>query len=217
MDSFAISSEEQEQYQKWNYYFTIQYIGTNQMKDYYYPLKMLAWGKDKPMLSKLYMDYGDGFSETNCITQILKLEEQHFEVDFVVNGEVKMLRWDPLSDMVCGMKVHCESDGIECSLVPSEWSVDIDGWNWTFNGDPYYYLNGKGMNGQIHMEGEIRILDTCDVPKMSALAIAEQKQDNLRLQTLVEKQKEELNQVYNSRGWKLLEKTRKMIHIFRRK
>ena len=67
------------------------------------------------------------------------------------------------------------------------------------------------------MEGEIRILDTCDVSKMSALAIAEQKQDNLRLQTLVEKQKEELNQVYNSRGWKLLEKTRKMIHIFRRK
>lgn len=217
MDSFEISAEEQEQYQKWNYYFTIQYIGTNQMKDYYYPLKMLAWDKDKSMLSKLYVDYGDGFSETNCITQTLKLEEQHFEVDFVVHGEIKMLRWDPLSDIVCGMKAHCESGGIECSLVPSEWSVDVDGWNWTFNGDPYYYLNGEDIKGQIHMEGEIRILDTCDVSKMSALAIAEQKQDNLRLQTLVEKQKEELNQVYNSRGWKLLEKTRKMIHIFRRK
>ena len=209
LNEFGISSEWNAQYQKWNYYFTVHYIGTNQLKENYFPVKRIEFVKKTGFLSKLYLDDGDGFSEAKVIEGTLDIIHHTFEVSYDVSeyDNIKEIRWDPLADIACGTKINCYFDDNQVAIQPGINGYYQDGYDWFFDGDPYYQCTVDTEISSVRITGEIIIPDIKELQDISAKAYS-QVRDQLKQKS------DTLELIYGSRSWKLIQHVKKLKNFF---
>lgn len=106
-EALGISRDEGALYKEWAIFFVHEYVKGNQIERYVHPMignplekQLRDYRKTTHICSKLYVDYGDGFSEENSYQNETLLKNGEFSVIYEIpNAEqVKRLRWDPVDD-----------------------------------------------------------------------------------------------------------------------
>lgn len=216
LECFNISTNLDVEYQKWNYHFTMEYIGANKMEVYNNPLKRFQYLKKNEVSTKLYIDYGKGFSEENVIEKTMSITENSFEICYdVERGEdVKVIRWDPISEVACGISVRGYVNEQRVDFHPCPNSVDLDGQNWFFDGDPFYYSEVSEPVKQVRFVGTIRIPDIIALQEASAKGLEQEHCERDRLYAMINEKEAVLQSIYNSRSWKFMQSVKRVVSFF---
>lgn len=103
-------------FETWNWHFTMEYVGANQLEKYAKPFisvseENLKVGHDNYQFIKscMYIDYGQGYQEENKLSFWICVQKNIFDLVIrIPNAEkVKRLRWDPVEERGCICKVIC--------------------------------------------------------------------------------------------------------------
>lgn len=189
--------------------------------------------EDKRIGAALYVDYGDGFCEMNKLYQEQELTDGRFCLIYQLEDveHIRALRWDPVEDRLCKCMAYQVTGEKKERLRPRNACLETEKWDEFDIPDSQYYVNIELIDGSaIVIEGVIMYISGSEALKNMVkgreklqIAITELENDMIRLQNEQEQVKREvhelkqqrdefageLQRVYETRGWKILEKMRK--------
>ena len=119
--------------------------------------------KDNYTDSKLYIDYGNGFSEENVISKKLYLNDDRIRsFDFKLKNKqnIQGIRFDPADGVFCKCKIiSIKIDDKLVSIWRKNTDVSEEGFDIFFNLDPFYEIDDFLSNiSEVNIEFEIEIL-----------------------------------------------------------
>lgn len=221
------------EFEDWNRYFTLDYVKANQMEQY--SRKKLTFSfdnyfkKSHEMQTALYIDRGQGYSENTKLYKKVLLKEDTFEVVYELDspGEIRSLRWDPVENRFCACKVYVKAGQQEFRLKAVNADLVSEGRDVFLNSDPQYEFPDEVKTaGKIVIYGSMQYLD--DEAVLGFLQVQNkrwEKKENyisriedtiIARDAEVKRLKQIIDEIENSKGWKLLEKTRKIKRFIRR-
>lgn len=173
MKEYGLTEELNKVYKEWNNHFVKEYVKADAYEAYSVPkmyvsleeIKEQKKGKDNHIVSSLYIDYGNGYSEENKVT--VKHVPSNEEYDIVFNipdcDKVKAVRFDPIE----GEYIYCEAKTktglLWKSLEPAnaDWK-ELDGYVF-LNKDPIFFVNANKLGETLHIKGRIKVLGEKDL------------------------------------------------------
>ena len=240
---FNITEDEEEIYHEWALYFVNVFLGGDCLSQYvkYMPEANLQQLIDKgSVISSLYLDYGEGYSEENKLNQSAQIIHGSFEVNFEVPEGVKRLRWDPEENRPCICRVKIFADGCEVPWRTDEEYRSTENGVIFLSGDPKYFINLYGKEThKICVKGVIRYYDSQEIADILEedmqeklqhyrWSVEEQKKFAEEMRNKVQALEEQirvqerkrieaettLEWVFQSKGWRILDKCRKIKAFF---
>lgn len=81
-------------------------------------------------VSTVYVDYGDGFSETNTLRCDVHMDGRKFEQEYIFNKPITHLRYDPIIDLPCTLKgfEFYDEDGNTGQVINSNGALIGKSW-----------------------------------------------------------------------------------------
>ncbi|MDP4086249.1 MAG: methyltransferase domain-containing protein, partial [Bacillota bacterium] len=122
------------------------------------------------MIGKLYLDFGDGFTESNSIVNYYDITSNNFEIvfDLANKEEIQKVRWDPIESVLCDVTLN-KLEIINMSGTILQLSTEYLESNgvyylnnfYSFNTlDPTLIINGEFRNAKsLRIAGEIFLKD----------------------------------------------------------
>ena len=147
---FDINSNDESVFEEWNRFFTLEYVGANQLEQlsldkYQISLDnvLLEQHRKNMICSSLYVDYGNGYTEENKIYSEDKLCGRGFEIEFKIDNfeNVKQLRWDPVENALCNCFAEIKAGDNWVRLKPDNADSINNDWDNFKTMDPRYYIN----------------------------------------------------------------------------
>lgn len=242
-EHYKITEQEAELFRNWNRHFTLEYVGANQLEQEargkrFVSLDLLLG--NSILRSALYIDRGTGFSEEEKVVEKALLNGRNFSICYSVKSweKIKRLRFDPVEKRFCMCKAYIEYDGkIERLKAENSWGHK-DGCDVFLNYDPKYIYPITGLkSGEIRIFGEFCYLDSSESDKFSEIQKERELrkeryiqilEDNIRensdiLSSMRESKmelEEKVHAMENTKGWRTLEKIRKirnrMVYVWRK-
>lgn len=210
---YNITKCEQEKYASWNCFFCEHYVGASRYSKLSsskihmsLDKEMREWEINHLIGTSLYIDLGNGYSEKNKIYIETDYNNGIAEVCFNL-GEYKdwkSLRWDPVENELCYCEVMECTEGIE--VIPINAIKVEDNTALFMTIDPMYEIINEKRNSEIYIKYRITKCD--DETICMIMDEKNEKYENQKEET--ERVKTELENVYSSRGWKIIEKIRNM-------
>ena len=130
-----------------------QVANSNSIKAYFY--------------TYLYLDKGEGFSESTKLTQKVNCTSDIMKITFDIPQQTKNIRWDPIENEWCVCKVlRVYTDISELFVVPYN-AISTDQGDVFINLDPTYNILGEvGNASNITIEFMIEIGSKCNMGEM---------------------------------------------------
>ena len=128
LTEFEISPEEKKMFTQWAIYFAEKYVADENQPSFLgdvYPISLNDWLREQQVknviLTGLYIDSKDGFSESNKLCKEMYVDNGRFNIEFDLSqfSNINSLRWDPLEGGFCCCTIHrCMVDGVEVAIKP---------------------------------------------------------------------------------------------------
>ncbi len=145
--SFDVDLEWVSVYGDWNYYFCKIYVGSDSLENYSISKDLLSIDNLRNNIndwnivnSYLYIDYGNGYNETDKVQSMLRIQDGTFQVTFQLPNDRKInrLRWDPMENRLIRMKiVDIDADGKIFPKSKNSYLAE-DGFDEFLTFDPQY-------------------------------------------------------------------------------
>ena len=219
MQHYGISLEQEQKYHNWAHFFADEFVGCNTLNSYvkYMPeINVQGCLNNQSIIAGLYVDYGSGFSEENKIEQRAYLQNGKFEVSYSIPNGAKRLRWDPAERRIC--RCHLKkmiTDKGEVYAKAINAFDSSENWEVFLDIDPQYSIELQETQiSKLKIVGYLEYIDAMEIEKYVSnrqknvldeqrKEIEGNKREIIRLQN-------ELEKIYESKGWKILQKYRKM-------
>lgn len=236
LERYGISDEDEALYREYNEYFCLQYVGAVRYRGIstdkiWLSLddKMEEWKREHITGSCLYIDTGNGYSEDGKLYIEAQIIDGITEMTFDLSGRDNWvsLRWDPVEEQMCTCEILECTEGVK--LVPQNAVSTVDGLSTFINIDPIYEVINEKRQAQIYIKYKLTMLDDSQVYKIIEAENDKHRQEQelqrqqyeSRLEQSHQQQQEqertitelraELDAIYSSRGWKMLENVRHVI------
>lgn len=156
---YGVTEALAEEFCRWATHFAERYVGANRLLHYSIPEIGVSLEEFRQrrklsecMVSQLFVDTGNGFSEEEKISAERRLDEKRFELTFDLSGfaSVRALRFDPLEGKPCICRIDKEHTNVKMKAENA--SGKEERGDLFLTTDPIY---------QIKMEKGIRKLTIC--------------------------------------------------------
>lgn len=145
-----------------------------------------------PYSSSLYYDIGNGYCEQQKITRKVDIRQSQFVLTFDVPLSAKAVRWDPIEDKIIKIrieKIYCVNIDNSSSEIDIH-SISSNGYGTEYGTefettDPFFIIPLEGEVRSITINGIWKFIDTGNIIQ--------------ELNSTVQA----LNNVYNSKSWKI--------------
>ncbi len=165
MAEFGISAEMDEVFWAWSTHFAEQYVGANRLLNHSTPELWISLEEFRRklrekeyMVSQLFVDTGEGFSEEQKLVEEAKLKDGKFSVAFDLSAyqNVRAVRFDPLEGRPC----VCRIDAAQTTgkLQAENAAASVPEGDLFLTVDPIYQVKLNPVPKQIIVCGEIEIL-----------------------------------------------------------
>ena len=165
---YGITEKTEKVFRSWAIHFATRYVAANNLDLCAIPVKKVdinrilkEAGLDSILMSSLYIDYGEGFSETNKMDVKVRLDGKNyqFRTKLDTSREVRAIRFDPTEFKFCKCIVNsCILDDEEIEVVPN--NSDKHATDVFLNLDPQFALCVKpGKYALLEMKGTFELLD----------------------------------------------------------
>ncbi len=230
---YGISDIMAEEFEEWNRYFTLCYVKANRMEQYSVSKKSFDFEKHIKRVHEaqmaLYIDRGQGYSEDTKMHKEVSLKDDTFETVYEIEHpeEIRRLRWDPAENRFCACKVYVKAGQHEFRLKAVNADLVSEGRDVFLNSDPQYEFPDEAKTeGKLVLYGTLQYLD--DEAALGLLQVQRErweKRENyistiedavIARDAEIQRLKQIIADMENSKGWKLLEKTRKIKQFIRR-
>ncbi len=221
------------EFEEWNRYFTLCYVKANRMERYSVSKKSFDFEKHIKRVHEaqtaLYIDRGQGYSEDTKMYRDVSLKDDTFEEVYEIDNPegVRRLRWDPAENRFCACKVYVKAGRQEFRLKAVNADLVSEGRDVFLNSDPQYEIPDEAAaEGKLVIYGTLQYLD--DEAALGFLRLQSErweKKENyisriedtiIARDSEIKRLKQIIGDMENSKGWKLLEKTRKIKQFIRR-
>ncbi len=167
MAEFGISAEMDEVFWAWSTHFAEQYVGANRLLNHSTPELWISLEEFRRklrekeyMVSQLFVDTGEGFSEEQKLVEEAKLKGGKFSVAFDLSAyqNVRAVRFDPLEGRPC----VCRIDAAQTTgkLQAENAAASVPEGDLFLTVDPIYQVKLNPVPERITVCGEIEILST---------------------------------------------------------
>jgi len=221
-EAFDITESLADVFHSWSIYFMRYYVSGSRVERYAKPIYTISIDdmKKANYTCALYYDIGDGFNETHKIVSHVNVESGEFSVDYDLSGlsSIKALRWDPLEGDFC----CCEITDTDLVVLSSNATAKSGNKDIFITTDPMYIVDAKNkdkfsIHGKLHLVNtneaeEAVILLNC---QKSELALMNKKYEETQYALHSENValNHQLNEIYQSKGWKILDKLRSIRNV----
>lgn len=165
MAEFGISAEMDEVFWAWSTHFAEQYVGANRLLNHSTPELWVSLEEFRRklrekeyMVSQLFVDTGEGFSEEQKLVEEAKLEDGKFSVAFDLSAyqNVRAVRFDPLEGRPCVCRINAaQTTG---KLQAENAAASVPEGDLFLTVDPIYQVKLNPVPERIAVCGEIAIL-----------------------------------------------------------
>jgi hypothetical protein len=165
LGEYGITSQTAAIFWRWATYFTEHYVGANRLLSRSIPkteislekFRQKLWKRGQ-LISGLYLDTGNGFSEKEMLLQPMEITDGSFTVTFDLSEyeNLRSLRFDPLEGSPCICQIAQEKTTAKLTAVNAaarEMSGDL-----FLTTDPIYLVKNQGKSGQLTISGRITVL-----------------------------------------------------------
>ncbi len=165
MAEFGIGAEMDEVFWAWSTHFAEQYVGANRLLNHSTPELWISLEEFRRklrekeyMVSQLFVDTGEGFSEEQKLVEEAKLKGGKFSVAFDLSAyqNVRAVRFDPLEGRPC----VCRIDAAQTTgkLQAENAAASVPEGDLFLTIDPIYQVKLNPVPERITVCGEIEIL-----------------------------------------------------------
>ncbi len=165
MAEFGIRAEMDEVFWAWSTHFAEQYVGANRLLNHSTPELWISLEEFRRklrekeyMVSQLFVDTGEGFSEEQKLVEEAKLKDGKFSVIFDLSSyqNVRAVRFDPLEGRPC----VCRIDAARTTgrLHAENAAASVPEGDLFLTVDPIYSIKLNSIPGEVTVCGEIEIL-----------------------------------------------------------
>ncbi len=165
MTEFGIDAEMDAVFWAWSTHFAEQYVGANRLLNHSTPELWISLEEFRRklrekeyMVSQLFVDTGEGFSEEQKLVEEAKLKDGKFSVAFDLSAyqNVRAVRFDPLEGRPC----ICRIDAAQTTgkLQAENAAAAVPEGDLFLTADPIYQVKLNPVPGRIAVCGEIEIL-----------------------------------------------------------
>ena len=223
-----------------------QFIITIVKKKVLYDIKKFD-KKYNYIISKIYLDTGNGFDEKECMkVNSLNIKENEYSFKYIINKleNIKEIRIDPIEDVGCiinNINIIQNNKKVNCDIIDS---INIKQGILILSDDPKLIINGFDNVNELIIEFDIILNEDLYLNEIVKLGVKQKnelnnnnnllnqvkldlenhKKENKRLTNELnhlneeyDKKITELNGIYNSKGYKILNKFYKIKSNFNRK
>lgn len=161
---------------------------------------------------KVYFDTDGRFTEQNIATGKYKIDKKTYTAVFKIPVSSKVIRFDPtdLKRMKCS---HVVIRGCEKYTIDYVNCLKIDDVIYFKNEDPFFIIHADFKEGEIEISMTLDKLSDHDIAHLMDLIEQQRSQIDFyeKREPEVQQRFVRLEQIENSRGWRMLEKYRKIV------
>ncbi len=165
LQKFGISAQMDEVFWAWSTHFAEEYVGANRLLNHSTPELWISLEEFRRklrekeyMVSQLFVDTGNGFSEEQKLAEEARLAGGKFSVTFDLAGyrNVRAVRFDPLEGRPC----ICRIDDARTTgrLQAENAAAAVPEGDLFLTSDPIYRVKLNPVPGKVTVCGEIEIL-----------------------------------------------------------
>ena len=172
MEQFGIDAEAVRIFEQWNTHFCIDYVGAGTLARF--DAANTVVGADELLRSNraeglitsyLYVDTGEGYSETQKLSAPLKKRGERFVVEFDLSSYagVKRLRFDPIEQQLIRLSLDVTEPGDAVSCTGTNGKKIKDEWIRFMTFDPQIEFTVSGEIQTLTIEGRFAFLTDEDL------------------------------------------------------
>jgi len=165
MEKNGIEVEDEAVYHSWAMHFAEVYVGSYKRRAYAKTITPISldeihreYRKQCVAIMSLYVDTGNGFSESEKLSQEIEIKDGCFAVTFMsdILKNAKKLRFDPTEGVGCVVNIKQLSEGVKVT-GNNAWDNNEDG-NVFADLDPQYYIDVQLSSTEIKISGTMQIM-----------------------------------------------------------